>query len=241
MDTRPLSLGGTLSPTVLLIPMYLVISLLRVSSGNFSWSISSAASVRLGGTLREGLSPLPFHSETPGPTSEGPPWSLLQRHMESELQWQAGITSVHQDFDYRARAWFYQDINLALFIFIQMPLGGRRNAGPTLNNKTVIKMRIIIIGDSGFDSQQRKMHRKCLWGRANIPRSTFVLLPPPPLSILWCSGGKSCTGARSSPTALPQSPYTKSKPLHLCGALGSWTASTPSAPPLLEKNKPLFP
>lgn len=51
------------------------------------------------------------------------PLSLLQRHMEAELQQQAGITSVHQDSDYRKRAWLYQDINLALFIFTQMPLG----------------------------------------------------------------------------------------------------------------------
>ena len=78
----------------------------------------------------------------------------------------------------------------------------------------------------------KKMHRKCLWGRANIPSSTFVLPPPPPSSILWCSWGKSFIGARSSPIAFSSSPYNKSKPFHLCGALGLQTASTSSAPPL---------
>lgn len=47
--------------------------------------------------------------------------------MEAELHQQAGTTSVHQDADYTERAWFYQDINLALFIFIQMPLGEKKH------------------------------------------------------------------------------------------------------------------
>lgn len=100
------------------------------------------------------------------------------------------------------------------------------NIEPILNNKMVIKMRIIIVGVSGFDSLQRK----CI-GSAFEEEPTFqpLLLSSShsPLSMLWCSWGKSFTGARPTPIAFPQSPYNnKSKPFCLYGVLGLETAST---------------
>lgn len=52
-----------------------------------------------------------------------------------------------------------------------------RETEPTLNNKTAIKMRIIIIGVSGFDSQQRKMHREVPLRKSQ--HSKVYLCPPP--------------------------------------------------------------
>lgn len=102
----------------------------HVCSGNFLLMYSELSHNEADGNAeRRPLSTvLPLRNA--GPHQSGMPSSLLQRHMEAELRRQAGITSVHQDFDYRKKAWLYQDINLALFIFIQMPLGA---GGETLS------------------------------------------------------------------------------------------------------------
>lgn len=52
--------------------------------------------------------------------------------MEAEPCPQAGATSVQEDLGYQKRVWMTQGINLALFIFIQMPLGGKILSQPLI-------------------------------------------------------------------------------------------------------------
>jgi hypothetical protein len=73
---------------------------------------------------------------------------------------------------------------------------------PNLNNKMVIKMRVVITGASGFDSQQRRCMRSAV-----EEEPTFQALPLssslPPCPGFDVHGGKSFIGATSSPIALP--------------------------------------
>lgn len=151
----------------------------------------STARISLVATLKEALLPLPFRSETPGPTSRGQmvpqvggglgpcraaAWrqryrSELAPHLSAKtLVTERGLDSI------QILNWHF----LSLFKCLR----GRRRTEPTVNNKTVIKMRIIIIGVSGFDSQKEK----CI-GSAFEEEPTFRGLPwssshYPPLSIL---------------------------------------------------------
>lgn len=116
-----------------------------------------------------------------------------------------------------------------------------RNSEPNLNNKTVIKMRIIIIGVSGFDSQQRK----CIES-AFEEEPTFQALPlssprHPPHQFFDVHGENPLQGPDPLPLHSLQALIIRASPF-ICVVLLAYKLLPHPRPhlcSLLEEKKPL--